>query len=309
MKYLQTLILIYFLLFDLPICLSCDLLNAGINGFGQSDGGSGIGNMRIANLQLRCEKQFRLGLDGGQNYSGVRRMSDGRGNFVSYYLWQDSASNVEWGSKGVTVIVPHPADSLTGKGNGSLQTFPVYGTAFVAGTYPPGVYRDVVRTVLDYVPFGSSVPMETDLYISLDLVGNCTFNLVGLGDFGEWPTGSSDLEGAPLGAITVNCNPPGMTYAVGMGAGMNLQGNMRHMRSGSDLVPYILYAEGGRSQPWGDRGLSLMEPGYVESHPAPAQTAVSTGKTQAFSVWGDAMISTLPSGAYGDTVSVTIVWP
>ncbi|MDM8517872.1 spore coat U domain-containing protein, partial [Desulfobacterales bacterium HSG16] len=309
MKYLQIALLIAQLLLNSASCLACDLLNANVGDFGQSDGAGNIGNMQIANLQVRCITQFRVGLDGGLNYSGVRRLSDGKGNYISYYLWQDSASNAEWGSKGMPVIVPHPADSLSENGSGSLQTFTVYGTAFPASSYPPGSYTDIVRSILTYVPFGSGVPLETDLYISLNLVGNCTLNLVGLGDFGEWPVGSSDLKSVPLGTITVNCNPPGMTYAIGMDAGMNFRGGMRHMQSGGKLIPYIIYADSGRSQPWGDSGLSLFEPGYAESHPSLARKSISTGKTQSFFVWGDAIISTSPSGVYNDTVSVTIVWP
>lgn len=309
MRYLQIFLFIVFFLSCVSPCTACDLLNATGGSFGQSDGSLDIVNMQIANLQFRCEKQFRLGLDGGQNYSGVRRLSNGNGNYITYYLWQDSGSNSEWGSNKVDAITPYPADPFSGKGSGASETRPAYGTAFPAGAYPPGIYTDVVHAILSYTPFGSSVPLETDLYISLSIVGNCTMDLLGLGDFGEWQTGSPDLKGIPLGMITVNCNPPGMAYAIGMGAGLHFRGGMRNMISGAEFVPYILYADSAGSSPWGDRGLSRFEPGYAESHPAPAQTGVSTGKTQTFMVWGDAMIGTSPSGVYNDTVSVTIVWP
>ncbi|MEZ4526449.1 MAG: spore coat U domain-containing protein [Desulfobacterales bacterium] len=308
MKSLQLCCLIVFLLLNIQTGLACDLLHATVSGFAQSDGSRDIENMQIANLQLRCDKQFRLGLDGGLNYSGIRRLGDGKGNYIPYYLWQDSGSNAEWGSNKVETVTPYPADSFSGKGSGASETCPVYGTAFPAGGYPPGVYADTVRAVLSYVPFGSGVPLETDLHISLEIVGNCTLNLDGLGDFGQWQTGSPDLKGIPLGTITVNCNPPGMTYAIGMGAGLHFRGGMRHMVSGAEFIPYILCADSACSYPWGDSGLSFFEPGYAQSHPSPAQTAVSTGQTQSFSVFGDAMISTSPSGNYNDTVSVTVVW-
>jgi len=309
MRYLQIFLFIVFFLPCVSPCTACDLLNATVGSFGQSDGSLDIANMQIANLEFRCDKQFRMGLDGGQNYSGVRRLSDGKGNYIKYYLWQDSGSNSEWGSNKVEAVTPYPADSFSGKGSGASETWPVYGTAFPAGVYPPGVYTDVVRVILSYAPFGSSVPLETDLHVSLNIEGNCTLNLSGLGDFGEWETGSSDLQGIPLGAITVTCNPPGMMYAIGMGAGMHFHMGMRHMHRDSNVIPYILYADSARSSPWGDRGLARLEPGYAETHPAPAQTGISTGKTQTFMVWGDAMIGTSPSGVYNDTVSVTIVWP
>ncbi len=308
MQSLQICFLIVFLLLNIQTGLACDLLNATGGSFAQSDGSIDIANMQIANLEILCDKQFRLGLDGGLNYSGVRRLGDGKGNYITYYLWQDSGSNSEWGTNKIDAVTPYPADSFSGKGSGASETYPVYGTAFPAGPYPTGVYNDVVRAILTYTPFGASVPLETDLYISLEIVGNCEMNLSGLGDFGEWQTGSPDLKGVPLGAVTVKCNPPGMTYAIGMGAGLHFQGGMRNMISGSEFVPYIIYADSGGSSPWGDSGLSFFEPGYAQSHPSPAQTAVSTGQTQSFPVFGDAMISTSPAGDYKDTVSVTIVW-
>ena len=308
MNYLQFFFLIVTFGLNISSCFACDLLNVNAGGFGQIEAGGEIQNRQIANLELRCDMRFRVGLDGGLNYSGVRRMSNGKGNFISYHLWQDSASNVEWGSKGTATVVPHPADSFSGKGNGSIQSFPIYGTYVLTNHFPPGVYTDTVRVVLVYSPFDINDYLEADLHVSFEVVGNCTLSIVGLGNFGEWPAGSPDLEGVPLGSITVNCNPPGMTYAVGIGGGMNMRDSVRHMRSGDDLVPYVLYSDSVRDEQWGDSGLSLIEPSYVETHPAAAQTAISTGTIQNFSVWGDAMLRTSPSGSYRDTVSVTIVW-
>lgn len=294
--------------FGLACGFACDLLNADSGGFGQSDGDA-IENRRVANIQIRCDKRFRLGLDAGRHYAGVRRLSDGKGNYIPYRLWQDNGSNSEWGTKGVAAIAPHPANALSGMGGGVLETHPVFGTAISSLAFLPGIYTDVVRVILSHVPFGSGVALETDFFLFLEIVGECTLNGVGMGDFGEWGVGSSDLKGIPLGVVTVNCNPPGMTYAVGMDAGLNFQGGMRQMQSNGDLVPYILYADSGRSEPWGDKGLSLFEPGYVESHPSPIQMVVSTGKTQKLFVWGDAMISSSPAGNYRDTVNIAISWP
>jgi spore coat protein U-like protein len=309
MYFLQISVFLLILSLGPQYAFACDLLSAKKGSFGQSDGSSKIDNRRIANIQFRCDKRFRLGLDAGQHYAGVRRLSDGKGHSIPYRLWQDNGANLEWGSKGVAAIAPHPADALSERGGGVLETRPVYGTAIPSGINPPGIYIDVVRVILSHVPFGTSVPLETDLYISLEIVGDCTLNVVGLGDFGEWQVGSSNLIGVPLGAVTVKCNPPGMAYAVGMDAGLNYHGGMRQMQSNGDLVAYTLYADSGRSEPWGDKGLSHYEPGYVESYPAPAQTAVSTGKTQTLFVWGDAMISESPAGNYNDTVNVVIAWP
>lgn len=308
MNYLQILFLIVTFGLKPPDGLACDFVNVTGGGFGQSDGGSQMENRAIANLELRCGDRFRVGLDGGLHHSNVRRMSDGKGNFVSYFLWQDGASNVEWGSNGLPAVVPYPAEPLLGEGNGSSQSFPVYGAVVPSDLFTPGVYTDIVRVFLEYASSGQSETIEADLRISLDVLGDCTLSIEGLGNFGQWPAGSSNLEGVALGAITVRCNPPGMSFSIGIGGGMNMRGGIRHMRSGDDFVPYVVYADPGRTERWGDGGISLIEPGYVETHPAAAQTEVSTGSSQNFPVWGDAMIQALPGGAYRDTVTVTIAW-
>lgn len=308
MNYLQIFLLVVTFGLTPPVALACDLLNVTGGGFGQSDGGGQIEKRPIGNLELRCSRRFRVGLDGGLHHSGVRRLSDGKGNFVSYFLWQDGVSNVEWGSNALPTVVPYPAEPLSGKGNGSSQSFPVYGSVVPADPLPPGVYTDIVRVFLEYASTGQGQPIEADLRVSLDVIGNCTLSIEGLGSFGQWPAGSSNLEGVGLGAIAVRCNPPGMTFSIGIDGGMNMRGRVRHMRSGDDFVPYVVYADRGRTERWGDGGISLIEPGYVETHPAHAQTAVSTGSSQNFPVWGDAMIQTLPAGVYRDTVTITIAW-
>lgn len=308
MNYLQIFFLIVAFWATPPDGLACDLLNVAGGGFGQSGGGGPMETRPIANLELRCGDRFRLGLDGGQHHSNVRRMSDGRGNFVSYFLWQDGASNAEWGSNGLPAVAPYPAEPLSGKGDGSSQSFPVYGAVVPSDPYPSGVYTDIVRVYLENASSGQSEPIEADLRISLEVLGNCTLGIEGLGNFGQWPAGSSNLEGVALGGMTVRCNVPGITFFIGIGGGMNMRGGVRHMRSGDDFAPYVVYADRGRTERWGDRDLSLVEPSYVETHPAAAQTAVSTGLSQIFPVWGDAMIQALPGGVYRDTVTVTIAW-
>jgi spore coat protein U-like protein len=111
-----------------------------------------------------------------------------------------------------------------------------------------------------------------------------------------------------LGVVTVTCTP-GVTFSVGMAAGQHWDGSMRNMANGLENVPYILWADSAGTLPWGDAGLTLIEPAYAETHPAPAQNSNGTGSPQNFFVWGDALISGKPAGTYTDTVSITVVWP
>ncbi len=287
---------------------SCTLLTANSSGFGDSDGRTNMDGIQVGTLQSECDSNFLLGLGGGQNFSGLRRLSDGAGHFIPYYLWKDNGAASEWGDNGLNSAAPYPADPLSGTGTGSPTVFPVFGTAHTAGAFPPGFYSDSVHVILAFPPYGSGDILETDLFIALNLTGNCTLDVSGVTGFGEWPAGSSNLQGIALGAVTVNCTP-GLNFSVGMNAGMNFQGGIRNMSKGTDFIPYLLWADAGRSLPWGDSGLSLIEPLYAETYPAPAQTGTGTGSAQSFFVWGDAMINGFPAGTYSDTVGVSVVWP
>ena len=308
MALIRTILTLFFLSIAVRADASCTLLMANPSGFGDSDGLTNINIMQLGDLQLECDSSFQLGLGGGQNFSGARRLSDGAGHFISYFLWKDSGAGSEWGDNGMNTASPYPADPLSGTGTGSPTVFPVFGTAQTAGAFPPGSYSDIVHVILAWPPYGSGDSSETDLFITLNLTGNCTLDVSGLSGFGEWPSNSPNLEGIALGAVTVNCTP-GLNFAVGMNAGMNFQGGIRNMRNGTELIPYILWADAGRSLPWGDNGLSLIEPLYAETYPAPAQTGTGAGTSQSFFVWGDAMINGFPAGTYSDTVGVSVVWP
>jgi spore coat protein U-like protein len=287
---------------------ACTLLNLYPVGFGDSDGSSDTGPRKVADVQLQCGEEYRLGLDGGLNLSGTRRLSDGSGHFIGYRLWRDSGNNLEWGDNGLGSGVPYLADPMTGTGTGSVETIHVYGTANTKDAFPSGSYTDLVHVVLAYPPYGPGDRLEGDLFVSLTLTGACTLDTSGVNGFGAWPAGSSDLQGVALGVITVSCTT-GLNFAVGMDAGQNWQSGSRHMSDGAELVAYTLWADSSRSTPWGDSGLAAVDPDYTETHPAPAQTGVATGPPANFFIWGDAAIGGHSPGTYIDTVTVTVSWP
>lgn len=94
-----------------------------------------------ATLAVTCTDQapYSIGLDAGKNPtgSGVRQMTDGSGNFVSYALYQDNARTTPWGNTANT-------DMETGTGSGSAQTITVYGRVAPQTTPPAGIYNDTV---------------------------------------------------------------------------------------------------------------------------------------------------------------------
>ncbi|MCP4213843.1 MAG: spore coat protein U domain-containing protein [bacterium] len=307
MRILRFTTLLMFLLSVAQTGMACILLNAISIGFGDNDGIADIASRQVAGLDTQCTTEYRLYLDGGQNMSSARRLSDGAGNFITYYLWQDSGAGVEWGSAGLGSGVIYPASPLTATGSGLVTTHPIYGTALTAGASPPGIYTDLVHVTLTWFPYGPGDILETDLPLNLNLTGSCSLDLSGLGDFGTWPAGSADLQGMALGSLSVGCTL-GVNFTVGIDAGQNLQGVSRRMRNGVEFIPYVLWADGSRTTPWGDTGLTAIEPGYVETHPDPAQVGVATGGAMSFFIWGDAMINGHSAGTYSDTVTITVAW-
>lgn len=273
--------------------------------FGISDASNDLGPLQLSGIAITCDTEYRLGLDGGQHLEGTRHLSDGAGNFISYYLWSDSGGSTEWGSSGLSGTL-YPAEPLTASGNGTEVTHTVYATAITAGASPPGIYTDQVQVILAYPPYGPDDTLTADLFITLSLSGTCSLNTDELNDFGSWLP-DTNIYGIALGAVTVICSP-GLDYKIGMGAGQNYRNGSRNMHYNGYLVPYSLWADNARTISWGDQGLSTMEPDYTETYPAPALSETGTGDTQSFFIWGDAIIKGKRPGTYIDTVTVTVVW-
>ena len=274
--------------------------------FGNNDSSANRGPMQVGQIQVTCTGEYRLGLDAGQYPARTRRLHDDSGNYLDYYLWQDSGATTQWGSIGTGGLV-YAADPLISTGNGSEVTQQVYGSAMTAGASSPGRYTDQVRVLLTYPPYGPTDRLEADLFLSLSLSGTCAVSTNNLYTFGSWPTTANEITAIFLGEVTVECTP-GVNYKIGMGAGQNYTNGRRNMRNGSELIPYTMWGDSERAQEWGDRGLAAVEPSYSENLPTPAQDATGTGSAQSFPVWGDAVIRGKKAGTYTDTVTITVVW-
>jgi len=97
-------------------------------------------------LQTQCTNStaFQIGLDNGQNASGTtRRMLGSSGDLITYELYQDSGRTTRWGN---TVN----SDTVTGTGNGAVQTNTVYGRVAAQATPTPGTYTDTITVSVTY---------------------------------------------------------------------------------------------------------------------------------------------------------------
>ena len=72
----------------------------------------------------------------------ARKLSSG-GNTVSYTLYADAAHTTIWGNTPAT-------DTVAGTGNGSSQSFTVYGRVPSQGAPAPGNYSDTITVTVMY---------------------------------------------------------------------------------------------------------------------------------------------------------------
>lgn len=101
-----------------------------------------------AQIGVACSNgtSYTVSLDAGTAGSGTanRKLltSDGS-NSLNYGLYQDAARTRNWGNSS-------GSDTLSGVGNGSNQSIPVYGYIPAGQTAPAGSYSDVVAITLSY---------------------------------------------------------------------------------------------------------------------------------------------------------------
>ena len=105
--------------------------------FGSSEGDTNLGPLQLADISINCDAEYLIGLDGGQNLLGTRRLFDGKGNYISYYLWTDGGTGTEWGNNGLEGI-PYPANPLAGNGSGVEISHKIYATALTGGGITTG---------------------------------------------------------------------------------------------------------------------------------------------------------------------------
>lgn len=97
-------------------------------------------------IQVRCTTgtTYRILLNGGQAGAVApdqRRMRNGS-NSIRYGIYRDSARTLGWGDQ--------PSNSVSGVGNGAVQTYTTYGRVFAQPTPPAGTYTDTIIVTVTY---------------------------------------------------------------------------------------------------------------------------------------------------------------
>jgi spore coat protein U-like protein len=103
---------------------------------------------QTSTIQVTCTNTtaFNIGLDKGANGASVtsRLMKGGPSNeTIQYSLYSDSGRTTNWGNTVGT-------DTVSSAGNGSSQSFTVYGRILPQITPTPGTYTDTITVTVTY---------------------------------------------------------------------------------------------------------------------------------------------------------------
>ena len=140
--------------------------------------------------------------------------------------------------------------------------------------------------------------VSANLNTSATVTANCTVSTSALA-FGNVDTISgSNVDGT--GGLSVTCTS-GTSWAAsaGVGGGSGASFANRRMTGGANLLNYNLYTSSGYTTVWGDGTGSTATIG-----------GTGTGSAQAVTVYGrvGSGQTTVPAGAYADTVAVTVTY-
>jgi spore coat protein U-like protein len=140
---------------SLEVSGTCSLDVNGIQGFGAwPTGSTGSTGVALGSLGVNCAAgvAYAVGIDAGQHYEGAyRRMGNG-GVYVPYVLRVGGSNGPEWGDTGLSTILSsymetHPAPAVQENGDGSLQSFSLWGDADISDA-PAGTYSDTVNVTV-----------------------------------------------------------------------------------------------------------------------------------------------------------------
>jgi len=133
---------------------------------------------------------------------------------------------------------------------------------------------------------------------SVSSTSNVAFTPIGI-------IGSTSSRIDATGAVSVNCSA-GATYTIYLGDGGNRisGGGNRQMSSGSNLLPYQLYKDNGRTSIWDTTG------GTTATGGSGGVTLTGTGAAASTTVYASIPAGTAlpPPGSYNDTVVVTVAY-
>jgi len=131
---------------QLAIAATCLINSASSLNFG-TQGVLAANVDQTSTVQVTCTNTtpYTIGLDAGTGTGATvaaRKLSSG-GNTVSYTLYADAAHTTIWGNTPAS-------DTVAGTGNGSAQSFTVYGRVPPQGAPAPGNYSDTITVTVMY---------------------------------------------------------------------------------------------------------------------------------------------------------------
>jgi spore coat protein U-like protein len=131
---------------QMTIAAQCVINSAGTLNFG-SQGVLSSNTDQSSTLSVQCTNStaYNIGLDAGTGSGAsvaVRKMTSG-GNTINYSLYTDAGRSTLWGNTVGT-------DTVSATGNGSAQSYTVYGRVPSQTTPAPGAYADTITVTVTY---------------------------------------------------------------------------------------------------------------------------------------------------------------
>jgi spore coat protein U-like protein len=109
---------------------------------------TGLAATSTSAVSVTCTNttSYNVGFSAGNATSALvttRKMTGPASATLAYSLFSDSARSSNWGQTIGT-------DTVTGTGNGSVQSIPVYGSVAAAQYVAPGAYSDTITATITY---------------------------------------------------------------------------------------------------------------------------------------------------------------
>lgn len=132
---------------QMTITAECQVKSAGNISFGSA----GIISSNVdatSAIVVRCTNgtSYNLGLDAGTGSGATaanRLMTGPNARTISYKLYSDSARTAIWGNTA-------GSNAAAGTGNGTDETYSVYGRVSAQNAPAPGTYHDTITVTLTY---------------------------------------------------------------------------------------------------------------------------------------------------------------
>jgi spore coat protein U-like protein len=268
-------------------CASCASISASGLAFGTYTGVALTSSTATVTLNT-CTASFAysVGLNAGTATGAsvsTRKMSNGTAT-LNYFMYQDSASTVNWGNtKASDAKAGTTAATL---GNTVLTIY----AKLLATQYPaPGTYTDTITATAQ-----NSGNRTTTFTVTSTVLATCSFTTTDL-NFGTY-TGAAINASSTVTVTCTNTTP----YQVGLNSGNNSGGaqySWKMASSSGSTIAYELYRDSGRTNYWGN------------SLNTDTVTGTGTGFAQALTVYGSVFAGLRPTpGAYSDIINVTLTY-